>query len=158
MIERAIGFGLVVSLVFTEIFGLGSGGLVVPGYLALYLDQPLRIASTIVAALLTWATVKFLLSRTIILYGRRRFVTTVLCGFAISMTFPWIGQISGIAALLGSNDPGTPLGFDLRSIGHVIPGLLANEMLSAGPVPTTILALAAAVIVRILLFLTAGLG
>ena len=40
MIYQSIGLGLVVSLVFSEILGLAAGGLVVPGYIALYLDQP----------------------------------------------------------------------------------------------------------------------
>ncbi|HPF70070.1 MAG TPA: poly-gamma-glutamate biosynthesis protein PgsC/CapC, partial [Candidatus Krumholzibacteria bacterium] len=39
------------SLVFSEILGLAAGGLVVPGYIALYLDQPLRVLSTILVAL-----------------------------------------------------------------------------------------------------------
>ena len=41
MIYQSIGIGLIVSLVFSEILGLAAGGLIVPGYIALYLDQPM---------------------------------------------------------------------------------------------------------------------
>ncbi|MDD5718735.1 MAG: poly-gamma-glutamate biosynthesis protein PgsC/CapC, partial [Candidatus Krumholzibacteria bacterium] len=80
MLWQAIGLGLVVSLVFTEILGLAAGGLVVPGYIAMFLDQPLRILGTVLAALLTYTSVR-LLGRFILLYGRRTMVFSVLAGF-----------------------------------------------------------------------------
>ena len=36
----SIGLGLVTSLAFSEILGVAAGGMVVPGYIALYLDRP----------------------------------------------------------------------------------------------------------------------
>ena len=36
MIMQAMGFGLVFSFFFTEVVGLSAGGLIVPGYLAIY--------------------------------------------------------------------------------------------------------------------------
>ncbi len=177
MIERAIGFGLALNLIFTELFGLPSGGLVVPGYLALFLNQPWRIASTFAAALITWAVVRFGLSRLVILYGRRRFAVTVLCGFLVSLALPaavdFIAKalpaglsaptlaageaapISGMAAGTTAVAANLP---DLRVVGHIIPGLIAAEMLSGGVLPVSALALAGAAIVRVLLFLTAGWG
>jgi hypothetical protein len=47
----SIAVGLVISLLFTEAFGLTVGGMIVPGYLALYLDQPLTILLTLIAAI-----------------------------------------------------------------------------------------------------------
>lgn len=167
MIERAIGFGLALNVIFTELFGLPSGGLVVPGYLALFLNQPWRIFATFAAALITWAIVRFGLSRIVILYGRRRFAITVLCGFIVSLALPQASQFFGNAAIpspaaaaatteaaaaVATNLP------DLRVVGHIIPGLLAAEMLSGGVLPTSALAFAGAAIVRLLLFLTAGWG
>ena len=50
MVEQAIGLGLVVSLIFSETLGLAAGGMVVPGYLALMIHEPLRTAGTVVCA------------------------------------------------------------------------------------------------------------
>ena len=58
MIEVAIGIGLTLSLIVSEVFGVASAGLVVPGYLALYLDQPWRLAATFLVALSTLAVVR----------------------------------------------------------------------------------------------------
>ena len=80
MVELAIAIGIALNLVFTELFGFTSAGLVVPGYLALYLDQPVRVAATFLVALATWAVVRFGLGRLVVLYGRRRFGVTVLIG------------------------------------------------------------------------------
>lgn len=146
MIERAIGFGLAVNLTLTEVFGLPSGGLVVPGYLALFLSQPLRLAATLGVALVTWGLVRFLLARLVVLYGRRRFAVTVLTGFLVN------ALLGRALALL------PPTSLDLRAVGYIVPGLLANEMLSGGVVPTAAAALAGAAAVRFLLFLTAGWG
>ena len=38
--------GLLVSLLFTELFGLAAGGMVVPGYIALYMTDPLSVVAT----------------------------------------------------------------------------------------------------------------
>jgi len=82
MIYQAIGIGIVVSFAFYEIVGLSPGGIVVPGYIALFLDQPIRILVTLLAALLTYFIVRKL-SNYIILYGRRRFLAMILIGFLL---------------------------------------------------------------------------
>ena len=51
MVELAIAIGIALNLVFTELFGFTSAGLVVPGYLALYLDHPGRLAATLLLSL-----------------------------------------------------------------------------------------------------------
>ena len=73
MIYQAIGIGIVISFAFYEIVGLSPGGIVVPGYIALFLDQPIRILVTLPVALLTYFSVK-MLSNYIIIYGRHRFL------------------------------------------------------------------------------------
>ncbi|MGE5508656.1 MAG: poly-gamma-glutamate biosynthesis protein PgsC [Chitinophagales bacterium] len=146
MTERAIGFGLAINLLLTEVFGLPSGGLVVPGYLALFLGQPWRLLATLAVSLATWALVRYVFSWAVILYGRRRFSVAVLTGFLLN-------------ALLGlalRHLPPQPL--DVRAVGYIVPGLLANEMLAAGPLPAAAITLAGAALVRLLLFLTAGWG
>lgn len=47
MIFQAIGIGIIIGFLFYEVVGLSPGGIVVPGYLALFIDQPGRIVLTI---------------------------------------------------------------------------------------------------------------
>jgi len=144
MVEEAIALGLVMSLIFSETLGLAAGGMVVPGYLALMIHQPLRIAGTIACALLTLGTLK-LLSRQMLIYGRRRIVISVLLGF----TF---GAVSRDLLFFKYED--VPL--DLRAIGYVIPGLIANWMERQGVFPTLCVMTTTAVLVRLCLMLLNG--
>lgn len=144
MIEEAIGIGLVTSLIFSETLGLAAGGMVVPGYLALMIHEPFRILGTIVAALLTFGTLK-LMSRYMLIYGRRRIVVSVLVGFVF-------GAASRDLLVLKLHD--APL--DLSTIGYVIPGLIANWMERQGVVQTLCVMTTTAVLVRLLLMLLNG--
>ena len=47
MVERAVGIGVLLNLLVYEGIGLTAGGMVAPGYLALFLDQPLRVGATL---------------------------------------------------------------------------------------------------------------
>ncbi|MBO8142404.1 MAG: poly-gamma-glutamate biosynthesis protein PgsC [Firmicutes bacterium] len=140
MIELAIGLGVLLNLVGYELLGRTAGGAVVPGYLALFLDQPGRIASTLVAAVLTLGAVR-LLSRVAIIYGRRKFAAMMLVGFIVNGLINEAVRLSG--GWLG------PSGTDLRVIGFIVPGLLANEMHEQGIAATVAMALLSAVIVRL---------
>lgn len=138
MIATSIGIGLMMSLVFAELTGLSAGGLIVPGYLALYFDQPMRIVATLVTALMTFLVVKGI-SGYVILYGRRRFVAMIITGFLlgyVSAKHMW--RIPDIGA-------------DMRAVGYVIPGLIANEFLKQGVVRTTLSVIAVSAAVRLVL-------
>lgn len=148
MLYQAIGLGLLVSLVFTEILGLAAGGLVVPGYIALYLDQPLRILGTIIAALITYGSVKFL-GRFILLYGRRTMVFCVLAGFLF-------GYLTRYFMVFNA---AVDLGVDaalLQSVGYIIPGLIAYWMMRQGVVETLCTMFMAAFLVRLALVVAHG--
>jgi len=144
MVESAIALGLVLSLIFSETLGLAAGGMVVPGYLALMIHEPLRIAGTLACALLTFGTLK-LLSQYMLIYGRRRIVVAVLLGFAF-------GALSRDLLLIRYH--GSPL--DLRTVGYVIPGLIANWMERQGVVQTLCVMISTAVLVRLFLMLLSG--
>ncbi len=90
------------------------GGIIVPAYIALFLDQPLRVLATVLVALLSLLTYK-LLSRFFILFGRRRFVMLLLLGALWGQLWFFVTPhiFSGAT--------------ELRMIGWVIPGLLANN-------------------------------
>ena len=139
MVELAIAIGIALNLVFTELFGFTSAGLVVPGYLALYLGHPGRLAATLMLSLATWATIRYGLSRLIVLYGRRRLGVTVLVGFVLNGLLNW-----ALREL-----PPQPV--DLRVIGYIVPGIIANEALSQGVIPTFATTLLIAGLVRLAL-------
>ncbi len=140
MIERAVGLGIILSFLFTEVTGLSAGGIIVPGYLALFLTEPQRIMATFLVAFLTYLLVKVLYIF-IIVYGRRRFMAAVLIGYIIGWAF---GELT-----TGT----TYLGVDFRIIGYIVPGLIANDMLRQGVLKTIITTLFVSAVVRIILFI-----
>lgn len=118
--------------------------MVVPGYVALFLDQPLRVAATLLLATVTWLVVSKVLGRVMILFGRRRYGAMLVVG----MLGTW--ALAGLAPHLAVS------GADVRAIGHIVPGLLANEMERQGVVATLTVTLALAVVTRLILHLLAG--
>lgn len=129
MIISAFGIGIFLGFLFFELTGLTAGGIIVPGYLALYLNEPGRILMTILIAALTYL-ILLPLSRIMILYGRRRFLMAILLGFLLRAAADWL-QI---------RLPET--GWDLQAIGYIIPGLIANEFSRQG-ITRTLLAMIA---------------
>lgn len=116
--------GLLIALAFIALTGVYPGGIIVPSYLVLFVQEPARIAGTLVAAFLTLAVYR-LFCRWLILFGRRRFVFLILVG--------------GLWALLWRELFPTifPLSLEFRVIGWVVPGLIANHLERQGPVVTT---------------------
>lgn len=144
MVEVAIGLGVLISLFFLETFGTAAGGIVVAGYVAIYLHQPWTIIATLIISFLVYLIVKFL-GKFMFIYGRRRMVITVLLGFI----FGWIARTYGIFTGLPSN-------YSVGVIGYIIPGLIANSMEKQGIIRTVTVMFIAAVIVRLILILIFG--
>ncbi|HTU25760.1 MAG TPA: poly-gamma-glutamate biosynthesis protein PgsC [Pirellulales bacterium] len=151
LLTVSIGIGLAVGLLFSELFALAAGGLVVPGYIALSLTHPLDVALTIGIGIVASVATKALAQCTI-LDGRRRTVVTILVGYILDML---------AERLLG----GAPLEFgrqvleqpaELRVIGYVIPGLIGTWIDRQGLVETVSTLLTASVVVRLLLILLYG--
>jgi poly-gamma-glutamate biosynthesis protein PgsC/CapC len=115
MVLETLLVGLVLALLWAEATDIAPGGIIVPGYLALYIDEPLRLLATLAAALLTLGVYK-ILSRYLILFGRRRFVLMILVGALLSQA--WL--------LVSPRVFASPL--ELRVIGWVIPGILASNL------------------------------
>lgn len=115
--------GLVVALLYVELMDIYPGGIIVPGYVALYLDKPLMVLATVFVAFLSLYTYR-VLSRFFILFGKRRFVMLVLLGAIWAQI--WILLFPQFF----------PASFELRAIGWLIPGLLANNLEKQKYVPT----------------------
>ena len=138
MITQAMGLGLVISFLFTEVVGLSAGGLIVPGYLAIYWDNPQRLLATLVVALVSYFIVR-LISNFTILYSRRRFLATILVGFLVG----WLLDMVLLRA---------PAGYqDVRAIGFIIPGLIANDMIKQGVINTVLSIVAVTTVVRLIM-------
>ncbi len=60
MFEVAIGLGVLVSLFFLETFGAAAGGIVVAGYVAMHLHQPITILATLSISAIVFIIVKIL--------------------------------------------------------------------------------------------------
>lgn len=141
----AIGIGLAVSLLFSELFGLAAGGMVVPGYIALSLSNPIDVVLTLLTGFLTFAIVHALASIAIV-YGRRRTVLMILVGFIL-------GAIT--RAVAGGVLP-EEAGSEQTVIGYIIPGLIGIWIDRQGAAETFSTLLIAAVVVRLVLLLTMG--
>lgn len=148
LLAVAIGVGLGVSLIFSELFGLAAGGMVVPGYFALHLNHPLTVLVTLAASVATYFVV-YLLSTFIVVYGKRRTVLMILIGYLIRMFLDYVpfASIQSLEALAGT---------DLVVIGYIIPGLIAIWIDRQGLVETLAALLTASVVVRLILILIFG--
>jgi poly-gamma-glutamate biosynthesis protein PgsC/CapC len=144
IVTLSIGIGLVVSLFSSEMLGLTAGGMVVPGYIALYLDRPLVIVFTLAVSYLTYFIVHSLSAVTII-YGRRRTVLMILVGFALGALIRSFGSLELPMATI-----------DLTIIGYIIPGLIAIWIDRQGLVESFSALITASVIVRMCLLLITG--
>jgi poly-gamma-glutamate biosynthesis protein PgsC/CapC len=145
MLPFAIGIGLVVSLLLSEIFGFVGAGLVVPGYVALNLTQPVTLAVTLLAGLATYLLVR-VLSSFVIIFGRRRTVLMILAGYLLGM----IGQYFV--------PPKGPDAAEFAVIGFIIPGLIAVALDRWGPIESLCALFTVSVIVRLILVFIYGPG
>lgn len=137
--------GVILALLFTEWTGLSPGGIVVPGYIALHLDQPGRVLVTLAVALACLGLYR-LAAMFLILYGRRRFVFLLLAGMVLAQAWSFLS-------------PSGPAGEspELRVIGWVVPGLLANSLERQKIAPTlsalTVVAVTAYILIKVVVVL-----
>lgn len=123
MAVETLLIGLVLALLWAEITDVSPGGIIVPGYFALSIGQPLRVAATLAVAVLTLAAYKVLVRR-FILYGRRRFVLMVLVGAVLAQA--WLLLLPGLF----------PAAAGLRVVGLIVPGILASSLARQKAAPT----------------------
>lgn len=140
MIIESFFIGLIIGFLFYEVVGISPGGVIAPAYFALFIHQPSKIAVTVFIAVLVWL-ILIVSSRWLIIYGRRKLLIALILGFLIKLLFEYKLQ------------PLAGFQIDLQSIGYIIPGLIANEMVRQKALPT----LASLGIVTILIYLTLSL-
>ncbi len=115
---------LLVSLIFTEVTNLLPGGIIVPFYFVLYLDDPVKVGATVLSAVIAVGVIK-LLSRVTILYGRRKFALYIIIGILekILFTYCYFGT--------------SYMFYNLSmTIGYLVPGILGRQMERQGVLKT----------------------
>jgi len=128
--------GVALGMLFTELTGVSPGGLIVPGYIALFWDQPDRLALTAAVALVTVLVLR-ILSHYLILFGRRRYALFILVGFTLR---------AGAQLILPSLFPA--LG-GLEAVGWLVPGIIASDIDKQGALKTFAALGAVAAVVRL---------
>ncbi len=128
--------GVVLGMLFTELTGISPGGIIVPGYVALFWNQPGRLALTAAVALLTALALK-LASRWLLLFGRRRYALFILVGFTLR---------AGAQLVLPELFPA--LG-GLEAVGWLVPGIIATDVDKQGTLKTFAALGAVAALVRL---------
>jgi len=115
MYSKIVIVGVLIAVLYSEITGLSTGGLVAPVYFALSLNDPWRIAYSLIVVLGVYGLDR-LLSRFLILYGRRLFAVNVVLSFTLTY----------LVGLLGV------LPFGVRVIGYLVPALLVRDLQRQG--------------------------
>ena len=133
----AIGLGIVISLFLSETLGITAGGIIVPGYIGLYLNNYEAVFITFALSVITFLIVK-LLSEFILIYGRRRLVLCILIGFFLGALIRNVYQ--------------TPSG-DILYIGFIIPGLISSWIDRQGAIRTISVILIVSCIVHLFLLI-----
>nr|WP_228517818.1 poly-gamma-glutamate biosynthesis protein PgsC [Aliidiomarina indica] len=152
------------TLLLSQVFGLAAGGLVVPGYMALQLMNPLNIVITLAAAWITFAIVRLIASYAII-YGRRQTIIMILTGYLIAGFFDlFLGNLiafmdlqmvaetgDGEAKVAQLEYPVVMSVMESSIIGYIIPGLIAIWFDRQGVLQTLCGLAVTAVLVRLAL-------
>lgn len=137
MLTITMGLGILVSIILHAFTGLSAGGFVSSGYVALVLDQPKTLLTVAAIALVIWLLISWL-SNWLFLYGPRRFGLAILLSLVLSTGLELFRPM-----LL-------PLGLEWRSIGYIVPGLIANQIDRQGLAQTLVMLAIAAPLVRVL--------
>jgi len=116
--------GIVVSTIIYKRTGLTLGGVIVCGYLALFIGQPTHILVTLATSYLTYQIVYKVLQKRFMLNGRKLFEVEILIGLIFQALWITIIQVLGL--------------FDMDftlfyGVGFVLPGIVAHHMGRQGP-------------------------
>ncbi len=122
-----ISLGLVLSLICYLATNLSPGGMITPGWLALILIEDTFRMLMVIAVVIVTYFVMLGVQRIVILYGKRLFASVVLVGVFIQITL----------FLFLLND--YPLLFARETLGFIVPGLIAYQLLRQ-PIAATLLA------------------
>ncbi|SCF24727.1 poly-gamma-glutamate biosynthesis protein PgsC/CapC [Micromonospora purpureochromogenes] len=117
----SLGIGLVFALLCYLTTNLSPGGMITPGWIALTLIEDQLQAVIVVGVTIVTYLIARLMHRVIILYGKRLFAAIVLVSVLLQLSM----------FLLVQRD--LPLLFAHQTLGFVIPGLIAYQLVRQPP-------------------------
>lgn len=137
MSDTILIIGIISSLIFYEITGISPGGIIVPVYIAVYIDNPLKIFMTILSAILTYLFVEFF-SNIVIIYGKRKFTVYIVVSLITKIILEKIGFI------LYEND----IFLATSVIGSIIPAIIARDIEKQGYLKTISMMLIVSIFIK----------
>lgn len=138
LVRLAIVLGVVVSMLFYDRYGVTTGGVIVPGYLALFVTRPSQIVVTLLIGILIFVVVQKYLRPRWMLWGRRLFESEILV--ALLLQTVWFLVLAALVPSAGE--------FALLfSIGFLLPGIVAHDMGRQGVRLTLVAAMGSALVV-----------
>lgn len=120
--SEIIVIGILLSVLFYEATDISPGGVIVPAYLALYVENPIKIIITLIIAFAAYQVVN-ILSRHVIVFGRRKFSLMILFSYMI--------QVFANELILSADWM-----ISFSSIGVIIPGIIASDFDKQGVIKT----------------------
>jgi poly-gamma-glutamate biosynthesis protein PgsC/CapC len=124
LVRFSLVAGAVVGLFLYERFGIAGGGIVLAGYLALFVRQPSYILFTFGIALVTWFLVTRVAARYVVLWGRDRLGIMIFTAAALA----WLTE-----TVWGMSE----LPIEAHAVGIALPALLANDFQRQGVIKTS---------------------
>lgn len=116
--------GILLSIIYYELTEISPGGIIVPGYIALFMNQPLRILSTICISIMTLLIINFI-SNYAIIYGRRKFALMIIISYIVRVFIQHtVSQFALLEILFTA------------PIGYIIPGIIAQDISRQGFIKT----------------------
>ncbi|MEV1142650.1 poly-gamma-glutamate biosynthesis protein PgsC/CapC [Micromonospora sp. NPDC049799] len=122
----SLGIGLVFALLCYLTTNLSPGGMITPGWIALTLIEDQLQAVIIFGMTILTYLLTLVLQRVVILYGKRLFAAIVLLSVLLQLTLFVIVQRD------------LPLLFAHQTLGFVIPGLIAYQLVRQPPKATVL--------------------
>ena len=110
----ALVVGLAISLLMSELVGITPGGIIVPGYIALFGESPITILVIFLLSLTIFGIAKYILPKFVVIYGRRQFAALMIMSVLLSVTLALLFPIIPFEI------------FELQGIGIIVPALIAD--------------------------------
>ena len=116
----ALVIGLFISLLMEEILGISAGGMIVPGYLAMVCDDIPQLLLIFFISFAVYLIVNHVLPHFVILFGKRKFVATLIVGILLKLILELFFPILPFATV------------EFRGIGAITPSLIASSYAKQG--------------------------
>ena len=136
----ALSLGLLFALVCYLITNLSPGGMITPGWLALILIANPKLVLVVGAVVLLTYAAMLGIQRVVILYGKRLFASVVLVAVFL--------QVTAVVFVLKQ----FPQDFDETTLGFIVPGLIAYQLIRQ-PVGATLISTASVTVLAYVIFL-----